>query len=724
MSETFQKTLGVLFITWALAAVTGYARVDEALLDELCGIEPNPARKATELHGLYLEAFSSVKARLGSKVEGDRTKTQQRIRAMANYVGQPDAEAQRKIFCGAVAKQLEDLTYPALGRHLLIRSLGEVGGAESIPVLVKLIGSQDKIESDMARMSLQQIPGGEADAALVAALKASTDKNLRIGLIDSIGARRPASAVAPLSALLDAPEAEVAAAAATCLGKIGDPVATKALGAARSKSTDKEAQKFLELALLDIAGQRGRAGDREGAGKIFLALGKNTQHLAVRTASMLGIARAAPNLADQIVILAVQSSNQRMRSAGISAAISVPSQRLATGMAKMLDTHPKNVQLQILDALAAKGDLIVQAKVVEFLKKQEGKDEDLEVAAIRALGALGSVQVVELLLQKSIAKSAAVRNAAIASLAEVKGQDIAQTVEFHARQGKTPELRAVAIGLFMRNRDRSGLTRVIAFAAEADTTVSRAAFSVLRKEASDREFRPLLDLLTANKLAVLPVLKSVCDRAENPDLITSEIVTFLRGTENDRYKRFMMECLSVLGSPRGLPVLLEYVAEGKTSSDPAMKALSEWPRSIALPEMLKILEKRKTDRVAVVLMAKGISRLAGNSTDLSIDQRATYLSEAFEFCPNARERLLLLQAMGQVPHKLTAEIVEKMLTDKYVATVAAGAATSLSEKLAKTNPDMAKNLAIRVTKGGFNSALRSRAQAVISQLDRAGKESP
>ena len=186
----------------------------------------------------------------------------------------------------------------------------------------------------------------------------------------------------------------------------------------------------------------------------------------------------------------------------------------------------------------------------------------------------------------------------------------------------------------------------------------------------------------------------------------------------------MMECLSVLGSPRGLPVLLEYVAEGKTSSDPAMKALSEWPRSIALPEMLKILEKRKTDRVAVVLMAKGISRLAGNSTDLSIDQRATYLSEAFEFCPNARERLLLLQAMGQVPHKLTAEIVEKMLTDKYVATVAAGAATSLSEKLAKTNPDMAKNLAIRVTKGGFNSALRSRAQAVISQLDRAGKESP
>lgn len=725
MKSILHATITLVFIAyWGAMSAAAAERVDEALLDELTGVAPNPDRRVEELEGLYLEMFDSLTRRLSSKIEADRTESQAALQRMIDHAGQPGNEAQAKVFFPAVAKQLENKAYPIAARQILIRGLGRVGTPDCLPMLVSLMGSKDPVEADLARMSLQQIPGEEADAALTVALKAATeDPKMAQGLIDSLAARGKEGAVTTISPLMDSPDPGVSSAAATALGWIGGSAATKALGAARARSTDPKAQMEIELALLDIANQRRSADDRDGAAKIFQVLGQQTQSPAVRRSAMFGLARSQPQAADEIVIAAVKSKDPRTRSSGISASTLVPSRRLSAGLAAMLMTEPKQVQLQILHALSVKGDISVQAKILELLEQVEGKDVELEVAAIRCLGSVGSVSVIELLLQKAVSDVPSISDAAQVALSQLDGEEIAQTIDFHARQGKTPEIRATAIGLFMRNRDRTGLTRMMDFASEPDGKISGAAMSVLRQQAGDEEFRKLLDLMLEGKLQVLPVLTAVCGRTKNPDLLTGEIITCLRETETPRDQSFLLGCLPILGSSRGLAIVVDSIGEGKKTSDPAVKALSRWPDPSALPEMLQVLKSHSKDRAVAGMMVKGIAHLVSESKDsLSLDNRVRYVTEAFEVSPNARERMLLLAAMSQLPHEKVSAIVETMLKDRYVSNAAASTAASLSEQLVKSNPDAARALASQLANGPFNSIVRSRGRAVLNQLGGSKKE--
>ncbi len=241
-----------------------WAAVEEELIDELTGAVPNPARKIDDLETIYVRAFDSLKLRLAGKLEDVRTSSEEALRRMAVHAGKPGNEAQSKVFCAAVTRQLKDKTYPAAARHILIRALGDVGGAEAVPGLVALLGGEDAIEKDLARMSIQNIPGADSDKALIDALQtAAGDKVLTLGLIDSIAARRPATAATVIVPLLKSEETETASAAASALGRIGGAEATKALGSAlreaHSATGDPKTQEILENALLGIANQRGRA---------------------------------------------------------------------------------------------------------------------------------------------------------------------------------------------------------------------------------------------------------------------------------------------------------------------------------------------------------------------------------------------------------------------------------------------------------------------------------
>ena len=73
--------------------------------------------------------------------------------------------------------------------------------------------------------------------------------------------------------------------------------------------------------------------------------------------------------------------------------------------------------------------------------------------------------------------------------------------------------------------------------------------------------------------------------------------------------------------------------------------------------------------------------------------------------------------MKDLPHDKTAEIVEKMMKDRFVSRIAANTAASLAEKMVESDPETARALAIGITKGpNFNSVVRGRAKAVLGQL--------
>ncbi|MBI4603119.1 MAG: HEAT repeat domain-containing protein [Planctomycetes bacterium] len=106
------------------------------------------------------------------------------------------------------------------------RKLAVAGTKEAVPALAALLG--DERLSHMARYGLEPIPEGAVDDALRDALGKVKGRPLA-GVIASLGVRRDAKAVAPLSRLLGEADPDVVRTAARALGRIATPEAARAL---------------------------------------------------------------------------------------------------------------------------------------------------------------------------------------------------------------------------------------------------------------------------------------------------------------------------------------------------------------------------------------------------------------------------------------------------------------------------------------------------------------
>ena len=115
---------------------------------------------------------------------------------------------------------------PAAEKALACKQLAVYGSSEAVPELAKLLTNEQL--ASWARIALEAIPGHRADEALRKGAD-SLKGRLLVGTINSIGVRRDAGAVDPLTGRLEDKDAEVASAAAVALGHIGNAAATKSL---------------------------------------------------------------------------------------------------------------------------------------------------------------------------------------------------------------------------------------------------------------------------------------------------------------------------------------------------------------------------------------------------------------------------------------------------------------------------------------------------------------
>ena len=151
-------------------------------------------------------------------------------------------------------------SYSSVTRSFVCRQLALVGSAAAVPAVMPLI--LDDELSVHARNALEHIPGPEAEKALRDAL-AQAKGRTRIGVINSVAARRDAASTPVLIRILGE-DPQSAAAAAKALGEIGTPEAAKALAAARGKGPAVVQQAVVDGTLIGAdrlvaTGQRSQA---------------------------------------------------------------------------------------------------------------------------------------------------------------------------------------------------------------------------------------------------------------------------------------------------------------------------------------------------------------------------------------------------------------------------------------------------------------------------------
>jgi len=147
----------------------------------------------------------------------------------------PEFQAARlmKLDSAALVAILKNPASTEFEKAKACQRLASVGTKDAVPALAALL--TDPKMSHYGRYGLEPNPDPSAGDALRAALP-KVKGGLLIGVINSLGARKDAQAVAPLSKLLSGGDAEVAKAAAAALGQISGPEAAKALQGALGKA--------------------------------------------------------------------------------------------------------------------------------------------------------------------------------------------------------------------------------------------------------------------------------------------------------------------------------------------------------------------------------------------------------------------------------------------------------------------------------------------------------
>ena len=146
-----------------------------------------------------------------------------------------------------------DATYEC--KDFICRQLWIIGTKTSVPALAPMLA--DEQYSDMARYALERNPAPAAGKALRDALGQASGK-ARIGIINTLGARRDRSAVLALEKIVAGTDEDAAAAAASALGAIGGAKPTAIL--ARAKQVG--APKVQDAAILALAVMGGKPGPR------------------------------------------------------------------------------------------------------------------------------------------------------------------------------------------------------------------------------------------------------------------------------------------------------------------------------------------------------------------------------------------------------------------------------------------------------------------------------
>lgn len=376
--------------------------------------------------------------------------------------------------------------------------LGRVGTKASVAPLAALLG--DEKLSHMARYGLEANPDPAVDEALRAALGQLKGKPL-VGVIQSVGVRRDAKAVEPLTKMLGDPDGEVAAAAAAALGKIGTAPAIGALKQALGK-VPAAAEGLLRCA--EAAPKPDQAVALYDAVRAAQVL-PNVKAAATRGAIL---ARGKAGL--PLLLELLRGDDAVLFATALRVGIELPGKEATKAITEELGKLPAEKQGRVAAVLAERGDA---AAVPALLALARGGTPEVRVSAINALTRLGNAAAVPVLAELAGFSDASVAKAAQFALAGFSGPNVNATI---IELVKKPDVkvRLMGVELIGRRRIVEAVPELLRLAGDPDPQVSGAALKVLGDIAGVKEIPALLGVLqkAAAPEAAAEALSSVCLR--------------------------------------------------------------------------------------------------------------------------------------------------------------------------------------------------------------------
>jgi HEAT repeat protein len=320
--------------------------------------------------------------------------------------------------------------------------LALIGTKEAVPALAALL--TDERLSGYARFGLEPIADPSVDDALRDAL-GKLHGELLLGVINSIGYRRDAKAVAALARRLDDPAPEVALKSLAALGQIATPEAVDTLQ--RALSRDSAAVRAAAADACLTGAERLLAQDqREAPARLYDAVRRADVAQQQRAAAARGAILTRQSAGVVLLLEQLKADDADAVGMALRTSRELPGSEVTRSLLAALDSLPSKRQALLLRAI---GDRRDAAALPAIRARASRGPKEVRSAAIDVLGQLRDVSAASLVLEAALSGDSELAQAAQESLKQLRGRAVDEAVV--ARPDRAdPKTRVVMLNLVGR----------------------------------------------------------------------------------------------------------------------------------------------------------------------------------------------------------------------------------------------------------------------------------
>ncbi len=670
--------LGAALLNAPLLLSTARAQSDADIAAWKTEFQNAPKTNVASARTAYAALLDKLLPGMANADYDTRYRAQDAWEKIALNSARPGAESER---AGAVQAMLAKIgaDTPPIAREWLLKQLESIGRADAVPALTPLINDADMVIRNRALRGLAANSSPEAETALLNALQRATTPETRIAFINALAYRRSEAAVAPISALLTADEA-VAMAAADALGNIGGTTAARSLGAARAAASPK-----LKIALLNnsikAADSLAAAKKDAGAAAVYQEIWNSQEAPRFRVAALRGLAMTRGVEALPMVFQALGGDDAFLSTTAGRLLVDLPGAESGKAIARQLPGLQPAAQVSVIQALAERRDLASRPAVLALASSA---DQNVKLAALRALGVIGDASDTTMLAQLAATDKTPVGAAARSSLDRLPGEP-ANMAMVKLFMTATPEVRAELARSLAARRASSAATSMLASAETGNATERLEAIKALGVLGDEKVVPNLVKLLVkspndGHRDAARDALKDILDnRTQDKTIAGNALVAGLNGAD-PASKRALFTLMKSTGGEQTLASLLAATKDANPDvQDAAIRTLAQWPEGGAVP-ILSNLATTTPNLAYHTLALGGVVRLSAQPA-FSTDERVKMLQSVLTTAKRPDEKRAALNALAKVVDPDALAAVRPLLDSADLKEEAALAAVSIGKSM-------------------------------------------
>jgi HEAT repeat protein len=422
--------------------------------------------------------------------------------------------------------------------------------------------------------------------------------------------------------------------------------------------------------------------------------------------------------AAKAVLDLLRSSDPELQTVAITMVRDLPGKKEITeALIKELPNLSTTGQIQLLAALADRGDRTALPAVVNSTKSKEAS---VRIAALKAIGQLGDASIVTLLAQTAANSKSEEQKAARESLYRLRDLRVDKEILTLISSADTLVKAELIRSIAQRNIE-AGVETLLKTAADADTTISIESFKALKVIAKEKDLPALIEqLLTIDRESIRneaeKTIAAVVVKNENKKRRSELVLAALAKAKDTEDRCSLLRVLGRIGDDSSIPAIQTALKSNDSKEqDSAIRVLSNWLNPMPINDLLTIAQTSK-NQIHRILALRGFVRLIALDENRPADEAIRMYQQAMELSENASERKIVLSGLANVKSLAALEMAASYLNDSDLQQEAEAAVVKIAEGVYKDRPQQTNDILNKIIQTSKNDSLRWKAQEIITQI--------